>query len=143
MAKLSAHGTEVGRIEFTKKVTSYHSDGQVLVNHGDGWKLYGKVKPDITPLQAYQHTKEIQDQHLRDNPHFKNWYKAITRYGLSKRVYIIMAIECMPDDPDGVWSELTDTYDYHAKMNWTIDEVVELCRLFKLAELETKERKGK
>ena len=133
MAKLSAHGYEVGRIEYPSWAKTYHSDGTVLINRGDGWKVHGKVKANFTPTQAYEHVKSVQAARLADNPMYAQWYKLIMGYGLVKRQYIIMTIETMPEDPDGVWCELTDTYDYRAKMNWEIEEVIELCRAYNLA----------
>jgi hypothetical protein len=43
MAKLSAHGKEVGRINYTTYAKAYMQDGVVLKNEGHGWKVYGSA----------------------------------------------------------------------------------------------------
>ena len=45
MAKLSAHGAEVGRVEYIGKVKAYFADGKVLVNHGQGWTTLDNKTP--------------------------------------------------------------------------------------------------
>ena len=50
------------------------------------------------------------------------------------------AIELMPDDPDGVWSEACDSYgdNCHA----SIDEIVHLCMLYRNAVAEGTEKRA-
>ena len=53
MAKISAHGAIVGTVEYVTRAKRYMSDGVILKNDGFGWKLYGKVKPHLTPAEAH------------------------------------------------------------------------------------------
>lgn len=39
MAKLSANGTEIGRVDWLSYSLSFRSNGKILVNTGDGWKV--------------------------------------------------------------------------------------------------------
>ena len=54
MAKLSAHGREIGRIQYTTQMRAYMSDSAVLVNSGSGWKLKGKLRAGLTPESAFK-----------------------------------------------------------------------------------------
>ena len=66
MAKLSAHGTEVGRVMFTTYAKAYMSDGVVLKNDGSGWKILGRVKDGVTPTKAYENQKRHQEHGKRE-----------------------------------------------------------------------------
>jgi hypothetical protein len=44
MAKLSAHGKEIGRINYTTYSKAYMQDGTILKNSGFGWKVFGEVQ---------------------------------------------------------------------------------------------------
>ena len=129
MAKLSAHGTEIGRITLTAKVKAYMSDGAVLTNYGDGWKLTGKIKSGITPEQAYQNAVRRSAEFLAANPKieaYRHALHAICRG--AKRSKLHMAITMMPTDPDGVWSECCDGYCDNVEAD--IDEIAQLCALY-------------
>jgi hypothetical protein len=52
MAKLSAHGKEIGRINYTTYSKAYMQDGTILKNSGFGWKVFGKCK--INPQEVYE-----------------------------------------------------------------------------------------
>lgn len=137
MAKISAHGTEIGTVYFMTSAKRYMSDNKILRNQGFGWKLGPKLKPGITAAVAYQHQIEHQAKVMRERP-------ALTAYrselhslaGLSRRWKLHAAVTMMPQDPDGVWSEACDGYGDNCHAD--IDEIVKLCQLWLAAEAETK-----
>jgi hypothetical protein len=140
MAKVSAHGTEIGTVHFTTKAKRYMSDGTVLKNIGFGWKISGKVKAGFTPEQAFQAQADKSRAFRAENPAYAAYRAALhDMAGMSKRWKLHAAIEMMPDDADGVWSECCDGYcdNVHAD----IDEVSELCRLYLAARSEMNEKR--
>jgi hypothetical protein len=137
MAKISAHGSIIGTLEYISTAKRYMSDGVVLKNNGFGWKLAGKVKPGIDPAQAFANAERRQREKLEAFPAVAAYRKALHELaGVGKRWKINLAVSTMPDDPDGVWSEACDGYgdNVHADL----DELVELCRLYRAALAETK-----
>ena len=60
MAKLSAHGQEIGRIFYTTYAKAYMADRKILKNTGSGWKIGGTLKDGLTPEGAYQNAVELQ-----------------------------------------------------------------------------------
>lgn len=129
MAKLSAHGSVIGTIEFTSTAKRYMSDGVVLRNHGMGWKLAGKVKAGITPDQAYKNAAAHQSEYMATRPAFAAYRRELhAMAGLCKRWKLHTAVQLMPDDCDGVWSEACDGYgdNVHA----SVDEVAALCWMY-------------
>jgi hypothetical protein len=132
MAKLSAHGYEIGTIEYLTFSIRFMSDGNILRNNGGGWKLYKKMKEGFNVTESYNKRKLQHEERLQQYPLTAMFEKALHRAcGVSKRGILFTAIEMMPDDPDGIWSEVCDSYgdNVHA----SIEEIVELCRLYKLA----------
>jgi hypothetical protein len=130
MAKLSAHGREVGTIHFLTKAKRYMSDGVVLKNIGFGWKIAGKIKDGITPEQAFNNASARAREYRADRPAYAAYRAELHNMaGLSKRWKLHAAIELMPGDADGVWSECCDGYgdNIHADIN----EVSRLCELYK------------
>ena len=141
MAKLSAHGAEIGRVEFTTYAKAYMADGTILKNDGFGWKLAGKCKPGVTPQQAFDHQRAAHAETASKRPALTAYRKALHETaGLSKRWKLNTAISVMPDDPDGVWSEACDGYGDNVSAD--ISEVVELCRLYKDAISENQEQRA-
>jgi hypothetical protein len=51
--------------------------------------------------------------------------------GLNKRWKLHAAVQMMPDDPDGVWSEACDGYGDNVHAD--IDDVAKLCMVYRLA----------
>jgi hypothetical protein len=132
MARVSAHGTIIGTVEFTTSAKRYMSDGVVLKNHGFGWKIHGKVKTGMTPQQVFERQLAKQNEARQSHPATFAYRKLLHELcGLSKRWKLHAAVSMMPDDADGVWSEACDSYgdNCHAE----IDEVARLCALYKLA----------
>lgn len=133
MAKLHARGrTIIGEIVGLTRSTRYMSDRTVLRNIGFGWKIHGKVKPEFSVEEALARARAKQEKALSENVAYAEYKKALhATAGLSKRWKLHAAIELMPDDPDGVWSEACDGYGDNVHAD--IDEIVELCRLYRAA----------
>ena len=132
MAKLRAHGTEVGTIYGLTGAKRYMSDGKVLKNLGFGWKLHATVKAGIDPAEAFQRAKAKEESFIASRPLWAAYRKELSELaGLSKRWKLHAAISLMPDDPDGVWSEACDGYGDNVHAD--VDEVSKLCTLYKLA----------
>lgn len=130
MAKVSAHGTEVGTVHFLTYAKRYMSDGVVLKNIGFGWKIHGKVKPGVTPEQAFNNASERSRVFRASKPAYCAYRAALHNLaGLSKRWKLHACVELMPDDADGVWSEACDGYGDNVHAD--IDEVSRLCELYK------------
>lgn len=129
MAKLSAHGRELGRIEYLTKTKAYFANGDVLVNYNGDWTVYGETKAGFDPVEIFNKRARLHKEFLATHPAFAAYRKALIDAGHSRRSLLHVAIVTMPDDPDGVWAECNDMLG----MNLTIDEVVELCHLYKAA----------
>jgi len=137
MAKLSAHGSEIGTIYYVTTAKRYMSDGVVLKNHGFGWKIHGKIKPIRSPQTAFANAKLLLEEHLSKFPSYAAYRKELhAMAGLSKRWKLHAAVSMMPDDADGVWSETCDGYGDNVSAD--VDEVAHLCMLYKLAVDESK-----
>ena len=132
MAKLCAHGETIGTVFFTTSAKRYMSDGVILKNKGFGWKLAGKVKQGMTPLEAYEGQKRAQAEYLSVRPALAAYRRALHDLcGMSLRWKLDQCISMMPDDYDGVWSECCDGYGDNVSAS--CDEVAEVCKAWKLA----------
>jgi hypothetical protein len=129
MAKVSAHGREIGTVYFTTSAKRYMSDGVILKNTGRGWKLAGKLKDGVTPQAAYEAQVERQKAHHYKFPELARYRKLLhDAAGLGKRWKLHAAIQMMPDDADGVWSECCDGYGDNCSCD--VDEVYRLCHAY-------------
>lgn len=129
MAKLSAHGTIIGTIEYTCKVKRYMSDGKVLVNHGSGWKISGTLKSGVTPQDAFNRALQKQKDFLAARPAAAEYRRILHDLACaSKRAKLHTCVTLMPGDCDGVWSEACDGYGDNVSAS--VDEVAELCRAY-------------
>jgi len=129
MAKLSAHGQEIGRVYFTTSAKAYFTDGTILKNSGFGWKLAGKVKSSMTPQDAFAAQKQKQDEYLAQRPALAKYRKALFDIaGLGKAWKLHTAIELMHDDFDGVWSECCDGYGDNVSAD--VDDIARVCDLY-------------
>ena len=81
MAKLSAHGREIGRIQYTTQMRAYMSDSAVLVNYGSGWKIKGKLKAGLTPESAFKAAQEKQAAIMLNNPAWRDYTKELYSLG--------------------------------------------------------------
>jgi hypothetical protein len=140
MAKLSAHGDEIGRIVYTTCTKAYMSDGKVLKNYGDGWKLYSTIKTDFTPASAYASSRAALAKWEAAYPAGLAYKKALHELaGQGKRLKLHTAVQLMPDDADGVWSEACDGYGDNISAD--VDEVSALCELYLRACEESKSKR--
>lgn len=129
MAKVSAHGQIVATLEYITHAQRYMGDGAILKNHGHGWKLAGKVPPGLSPQEAARKSQANLDKQLAEKPAAAAYRTALHNLaGLGKRWKLHMAVQMMPDDPDGVWSECCDGYGDNVHAD--IDDVAELCRAY-------------
>ena len=142
MAKCKAHGAEIGTVYFTTHAKRYMSDGKILENHGFGWKLGRPIKPELrhlSPQELYQRQVDHQTAWAAAHPVAAAYRKELhATCGLSKRWKLHAAIEIMPDDPDGVWSTCCDGYGDNVHCD--LDDIVALCRLYKAAIADAKDR---
>jgi hypothetical protein len=136
MAKVSAHGAEIGTVYFLKSAKRYMSDGVVLKNAGFGWKLGGKLKAGVSPQEAFEAAQSKQAESHKNRPAYAAYRAELhSMAGLSKRWKLHAAVSLMPDDCDGVWSEACDGYGDNCSCS--VDEVSHLCRLYKVALMES------
>ena len=133
MAKISAHGTIIGTVEYTTTARRYMSDGTVLRNIGFGWKLHSKLKPGLSPRDAYETCQARLTEKLAANPAVAAYLHCLhSLTGLCKRWKLHAAVHMMPNDPDGVWSEACDGYGDNVSAD--LDEIVELCLSYRVAQ---------
>lgn len=134
MAVLSKHG-EIGQIEKLAHKVAYCSDGQILRNQGDGWKVWKKLKPGFVPAESFERSKANYAQKLHERPAFAAWRSTLhDLVSFSQRYMVVTVISAMPQDPDGVWSECNDIL----QIDLSIDDCVQLCRAYDSAEEEAK-----
>lgn len=142
MAKVSAHGQEIGTLYGLTNAKRYMTDGHVLKNIGFGWKLGAKVKPDVSPQTAFENARARLETRLSEKPALAAYRKELHSMAcLSKRWKLHSAVSIMPDDCDGVWSEACD--GYRDNISADVDEVGNLCRLYKAALSESSDMAGK
>lgn len=137
MAKIKAHGYEIGTLEYTDYNKRYMSDGVVLINRGSGWKIHGKVKEGHNIRDVYEKALAKQIQAKVQFPCSFEYRKQLHDLApISKRWVLHSAVKANPQDPDGVWSDVCDgVWNVHAD----IDEIVMLCRFYLLAVKELKQ----
>jgi hypothetical protein len=127
MAKLSAH-VEIGRIEYIKETRAFMTDGKILRNQGFGWKKYATVKEGIDPTAHFLECKAKHDARLQARPALREYRRAmLSACGLSKRWKLLAAIDLMPNDADGIWSEVSDGYGDNISIS--VEEIVEILKL--------------
>ena len=137
MATLYKHG-ELGQIERVAYKVAYCADGQVLRNDGDGWKTWKKLKPGIDPRAHWEKVKASYAEKLATKPCFAEWRRLFHQtFSPKQRGIALTCIDSMPQDPDGVWSELND-YAPFGGDSFSIEEICELCRAYQAAERESK-----
>ena len=127
MAKLSAHGKEIGRINYTTCSKAYMQDGTILKNSGFGWKVFGKCK--INPQEVYEKALTQHKDFIGKRPclaAYRTHLHALA--GMGKAWKLQAAIELLGDDVDGIWSEVCDGYgdNVHA----SVEEIEHLVKLY-------------
>lgn len=137
MAKLSAHGKMIGELLYLTYKKAYFEDGTILKNSGNGWKVYGKVKPEYTPEDAYNLGKKKQEAFLAKHPAYAEYKSTLhDAVGFKNAWKLHTAIELMYDDPDGVWSDAGDS------LGLSFSEVHALCKLYSRAMKEMQDKKS-
>ena len=140
MATLSKHGEKLTEIERLASKIAYMSDGTILRNHGDGWKLWRKVKPGVDVAAHAKERAESYEKFLMERPAFAAYREALHKTVCFSQRYLVKEVLSMfANDPDGVWSELNDM----ANVPIDVDECVELCGLHEAASAETKTYAGR
>ena len=138
MATLSKHGQEIGRIKGLTWTKAYFANGDILKDSGFGWKVWGKVKAGMNPEDVFKRHQEHVESVLTARPAYATYKRELHELApLSLRWKLHTAVEANPQDPDGVWSDCADGYgdNVHA----SIEEIVNLTRLYLLEEGERKE----
>lgn len=140
MAKLRAHGGEIGRIDRLTESFAFMSDGQVLRNRGHGWLLYRKVKAGIDPRDFYISAKSAMEQFYTERPAFAAYRdKLHALAGIGKRWRLHQSVSRSPDDPAAVFADACGScvYTVHA----TIEQIADLCAAYRAAIAEKRSAK--
>ena len=138
MAKLSAHGSELGRLAFTTYSLAYMSDGKILKNGGNGWKLYKKCAPGVTPERAFASAQARRAEFADAHPCLMAYRKELHSIaGMGKAWKLHTAIELLGNDVDGIWSEACDGYGDNVHAD--VEEIAGLVRLYNAAQDESAE----
>jgi hypothetical protein len=133
MTRLREHGTELHRSEYPDCRLALMSDGSLLVNRGDGWTRWKRVKAGVDPVAYAAKVRAAYDGRPAE---FHSYIRAlVAACDLEHRPQLNALIDQMPEDPDAVWS-LFDGPKYELQ----IEEVARCCRAW-LA-LEARKRSG-
>lgn len=132
MAKLSAHGQNI-QVEYLTHKTAVCSDGNILRNTGDGWKLHSRLKAGVSWQESAHTRKEKLAALLKDRPAYALYWRDLMRWKLSDRRRIMMTMNMLGDDTDGAWSELTS---YSNRIDVDLEELETLARLKAAADRE-------
>jgi hypothetical protein len=139
MAVLSKHGAELYRYEGLSYKLSFRSDGQIMRDNGQGWKLWKRVKQGVS-VEDYAARQQAKHAEMdRNKPAFAEFRSLLhDLVAFKARYWVVSAIELMPDDPDGCCTELSEgpmRYSDTAP-ELDLDDCVKLCRAYKAALLE-------
>lgn len=131
MAKLSANGRELLRLEFVTCRRAYMESGWLLENYGTGWHRYAKLKDGVDPVAHSKGAVEARARFDARRPAFAEYRRALVKAApLEFRMQLHTAISHCPGDADGIYT----TVGEDARLGW--DEVKELCDLWDKAEAE-------
>lgn len=104
MATLSKHGSEVARFDYLRFSLSFRSDGSILRNVGDGWKL-AKLKDGVEFDAFLANCRVREEKRTRE---FKDYRAAvISEFPLSIREVYLTLADLLDGDIDGLkrtWS---------------------------------------
>ena len=138
MARLSAHGRELFRAEYLTMRVSHRSDGHLLRNIGNGWKVWKKCKATANPEAVADRAKaRLSERENRERLYFEFQRLLFDLVPFRARFLVVTAMDLLPDDPDGLYSELSGTinrYPYDTELS--LEDCVDLCRALKLADAE-------
>lgn len=140
MATLRKHGREIGRIRYLTRTIAHMSDGTLLENDGDGWRIWGRVKPGRDPETVYADSVAALARHDARKPAAAAYRRRLHELaGMGKAWKLHHAIRYMPGDPDGVWSEACDGYGDNVHAD--VGEIIELMRLYEARIAEARNAK--
>ena len=141
MAKLSAHGTELARIDAITARYSIRSDGHILRNGGSGWKLWRKTRNPV----EYAEKAIARQANLAEN------YPARQAYKLALHRVAPLAYWWAIDstiggrayaDTETLAANWDGNYRYeHTAPKPSLEEWRNLDRLFRAVEREREEHK--
>lgn len=121
MACISKHGKELDRREYCDCRVTVMSDGNVIRNVGQGWKLWKKVKAGV---DVAEYARSIRAKYDARPEQFHSYIETlIDACDLEHRGRLHMLADSMPEDPDGCWA-MFDDFGYQLD----IDDVVRVCR---------------
>jgi hypothetical protein len=138
MATISKHGEEFLRIERLADKIAYFSDGKILRNQGNGWKLWRKVKPGVDLVAHAAERKAFSERWQSERPAytaFKREFHAIVSF--SERYMFLTLLQTLANDPDGVWVEANDML----RISIGVEECCDLCRLYEAYAAECKSQR--
>jgi hypothetical protein len=105
MATLSKQGTELDRVNALQYSISLRSNGTVLRNRGEGWKIV-HLKEGISTETYWAKIKEKQ---ANLSPEFLAYRRAVqAEFSLSNRSKYFVLVSMLGDDTDGICSSLQD-----------------------------------
>lgn len=126
MARLNTKTRYVlGQIECLETKIAVRSDGKVLKNNGGSWKEWRRVKDNTTPEQALEALRESQKEFRKENPCFAAYAELLMEMypSFHRRILVLAIVNIMPNDPDGIYSELQDH-----NMGISLEEAVRIVR---------------
>jgi hypothetical protein len=128
MAKLSAHGLELARRETPNSRIVVMSDGKLLRNYGQGWKLWKRVKDGVDPVE---YAKGFNERTKMISPEIQAYIKALVNAcDLEHRLYLNTSIELSGHDPDGVWSDMESRGDWYSI---DLEDIIRCCKAYEAA----------
>jgi hypothetical protein len=105
MATLSKQGTELERVNALQYSLSLRSNGAVLRNRGEGWKVV-HLKAGISTETYWAKIKEKQ---ANLSPEFLAYRRAVqAEFSLANRSKYFVLVSMLGDDTDGICSSLQD-----------------------------------
>ena len=138
MTRLKDHGKHV-KLKQCLKQYAFCEDGTIFKDTGEGFKKYGKLKEGLNYIDIKNKWEKKYLNKLVKLPSTKAFYDALDEYffSIQDKNNMLSLISLMPDDADGVWSTLDD-YSYCSEFDLMIDDVVNLCQLYKDHQKELK-----
>jgi len=105
MATLSKQGTELDRVNALQYSLSLRSNGTVLRNRGEGWKIV-HLKEGVS-VEAYW--AKVKSKQANLSPEFLAYRRAVqAEFSLANRSKYFVLVSMLGDDTDGICSSLQD-----------------------------------
>lgn len=105
MATLNKQGTEIERVNALKYSLSLRSNGAVLRNRGEGWKVV-HLKEGVS-VETYW--AKIKEKQSKLSPEFLAYRRAVqSEFSLANREKYFILVSMLGDDTDGICSSLQD-----------------------------------